>query len=89
MLQYLKNIENWDLSKKRKFFWSFSIIWVITIFLIGGEWLYFIPFIVGDIIFWKTINYRFWKKRKVNKEKPKSQFRSWADAIIFAVIAAT
>ena len=53
MLQDLKNIENWDLSKKRKFFWSFSIIWVITIFLIGGEWLYFIPFIVGDIIFWK------------------------------------
>ena len=89
MLQDLKNIENWDLSKKRKFFWSFSIIWVITIFLIGGEWLYFIPFIVGDIIFWKTINYRFWKKRKVNKEKPKSQFRSWADAILFAVIAAT
>ena len=89
MLQDLKNIENWDLSKKRKFFWSFSIIWVITIFLIGGEWLYFIPFILGDIIFWKTINYRFWKKRKVNKEKPKSQFRSWADAILFAVIAAT
>ena len=89
MLQDLKNIENWDLSKKRKFFWSFSIIWVITIFLIGGEWLYFIPFIVGDIIFWKTINYRFWKKRKVNKEKPKSSFRSWADAILFAVIAAT
>ena len=89
MLRDLKNIENWDLSKKRKFFWSFSIIWVITIFLIGGEWLYFIPFIVGDIIFWKTINYRFWKKRKVNKEKPKSQFRSWADAILFAVIAAT
>ncbi len=89
MLQDLKNIENWDLSKKRKFFWSFSIIWVITIYLIGGEWLYFIPFIVGDIIFWKTINYRFWKKRKINKEKPKSQFRSWADAILFAVIAAT
>ena len=89
MLQDLKNIENWDLSKKRKCCWSFSIIWVITIFLIGGEWLYFIPFIVGDIIFWKTINYRFWKKRKVNKEKPKSQFRSWADAILFAVIAAT
>ena len=89
MLQDLKNIENWDLSKKRKFFWAFSIIWVITIFLIGGEWLYFIPFIVGDIIFWKTINYRFWKKRKEKKEKPKSQFRSWADAILFAVIAAT
>ena len=89
MLQDLKNIENWNLSKKRKFFWTFSIIWVITIFLIGGEWLYFIPFIVGDIIFWKTINYRFWKKRKEKKEKPKSQFRSWADAILFAVIAAT
>ena len=89
MLQDLKNIENWDLSKKRKFFWSFSIIWVITIYLIGGEWLYFIPFIVGDIIFWKTFNYTFWKKREKKEDKPKSSFRSWADAILFAVIAAT
>ena len=89
MLQDLKNIENWDLSKKRKFFWSFSIIWVITIYLIGGEWLYFIPFIVGDIIFWKTFNYTFWKKRVKKEDKPKSSFRSWADAILFAVIAAT
>ena len=89
MLKDLKNIENWDLSKKRKIFWSFSIIWVITIYLIGGEWLYFIPFIVGDIIFWKTFNYTFWKKREKKEDKPKSSFRSWADAILFAVIAAT
>ena len=89
MLKDLKNIENWDLSKKRKFFWAFTIIWVITIYLIGGEWLYFIPFIVGDVIFWKTFNYTFWKKRKKEEKKPKSSFRSWADAILFAVIAAT
>jgi signal peptidase I len=89
MLQDLKNIDNWDLSKKRKFFWAFTIIWVITIYLIGGEWLYFIPFIVGDVIFWKTFNYTFWKKRKKEEKKPKSSFRSWADAILFAVIAAT
>jgi len=89
MLQDLKNIDNWDLSKKRKFFWTFTIIWVITIYLIGGEWLYFIPFIVGDVIFWKTFNYTFWKKRKKEEKKPKSSFRSWADAILFAVIAAT
>jgi len=89
MLKDLKNIDNWDLSKKRKFFWAFTIIWVITIYLIGGEWLYFIPFIVGDVIFWKTFNYTFWKKRKKEEKKPKSSFRSWADAILFAVIAAT
>ena len=51
--------------------------------------MYFIPFIVGDIIFWKTINYTFWKKRKKKEEKTKSWLGSWGDAILFAVIAAT
>ena len=57
--------------------------------LIGGEWLYFIPFIVGDVIFWKTFNYTFWKKRKKEENKPKGWLGSWGDAILFAVIAAT
>ena len=89
MIKDLKNIEDWELSKKRKFFWAFTAVWVLLVFLIDGEWLYFIPFIVGDIIFWKTINYTFWKKRKKKEEKSRSWLRSWGDAILFAVIAAT
>ena len=89
MIKDILNIDNWDLKKKRKFFWIFTIAWVSFVFLIGGEWLYFIPFIVGDVIFWKTFNYTFWKKRKKEEKKPKSTLRSWGDAILFAVIAAT
>ena len=48
-----------------------------------------LPFIVGDVIFWKTFNYTFWKKRKKEEKKPKSWIGSWGDAILFAVIAAT
>mgnify|MGYP000296550383 CR=1 FL=1 len=86
MIEDILNIDNWDLKKKRKFFWIFTIAWVLFVFLIGGEWLYFIPFIVGDVIFWKTFNYTFWKKRK-KEEKKISE--SWGNAILFAVIAAT
>lgn len=89
MIEDILNIDNWDLKKKRKFFWIFTIAWVLFVFIIGGEWLYFIPFIVGDVIFWKTFNYTFWKKRKKEQKKPKSTLRSWGDAILFAVIAAT
>lgn len=89
MIKDLKNLDNWNISKKRKLFWTFTIIWVLFVYLIDGEWLYFIPFIVGDIIFWKTINYTFWKKRKKKVEKTKSWLGSWGDAILFAVIAAT
>ena len=55
---------------------------------IDGEWLYFVPLIVGDILFWETIKWQFWKKRKKTK-KIKSGIRSWFDAVLFAVIAAT
>lgn len=34
-------------------------------------------------------NWKFWEKKKTEDEKPKSKTREWADAIIFAVIAAT
>jgi len=89
MLKDIKNINDWDKFKKRKFFWSFTISWSLFVWLIGGEWLYFIPFIVGDVIFWKTFNYTFWKKRKKEEKKPKGWLGSWGDAILFAVIAAT
>ena len=85
----ISNIDNWDLSKKRKYFWGATIIWTLFVYLINGEWLYFIPFLFGDIIFWKTINYTFWKKRKKQENKKRSWLGNWGDAILFAVIAAT
>lgn len=35
------------------------------------------------------MNYKFWKKKATDPNKKKSKTREWADAIIFAVIAAT
>ena len=67
----------------------FTIIWSIFVYLIEGEWLYFVPLILGDVMFWETISWQFWKKKKKKKKKIKSEIRSWFDAIIFAVIAAT
>ncbi len=67
-----------------------TIIWSLFVYLIDGEWLYFMPLIAGDILFWETISWQFWKKKKKKKKKrKKSEIRSWFDAIIFAVIAAT
>ncbi len=67
-----------------------TIIWSLFVYLIEGEWLYFAPLIAGDILFWETISWQFWKKKeKKPKKKKKSEIRSWFDAIIFAVIAAT
>lgn len=67
----------------------FTIIWSLFVYLIEGEWLYFIPLIVGDILFWETINWQFWKRRRKKEKKIKSGLASWFDAILFAVIAAT
>ena len=66
-----------------------TIIWSIFVYTIDGEWLYFIPLIAGDILFWETISWQFWKKKKKKPKKKKSEVRSWIDAIGFAVIAAT
>ena len=74
---------------KLVFFIVFTISWTLFVYVIGGEWLYFIPLFVGDHLFWHTFNYTFWKKRVKKKKKKKSELKSWFDAIIFAVIAAT
>ena len=67
-----------------------TIIWSIFVYTIEGEWLYFIPLIAGDVLFWETISWQFWKKKeKKSEKKKKSEIRSWFDAILFAVIAAT
>ncbi len=65
----------------------FTIAWTIFVYLIDGEWLYFTPLLIADVLFWETISWQFWKKKK--KKEKKSEFRSWFDAIFFAVIAAT
>ncbi|MDB4250895.1 signal peptidase I [Flavobacteriales bacterium] len=70
-------------------FMIFTIAWSLFVYVLEGEWLYFIPLIVGDILFWETLNYKFWKKREKKPKKKKSEVRSWIDAIGFAVIAAT
>ena len=68
-------------------FFVFAIVWSLFVYLIDGEWLYFVSLFVADAMFWKTFNYTFWKKRP-KKKKKKSELRSWIDAIVFAVIAA-
>jgi len=35
------------------------------------------------------MNWKFWQKKKEEKQKPKSIVREWWDAIVFAVVAAT
>ena len=67
----------------------FTISWSVFVYVLDGEWLYFIPLFVGDFLFWETLNYKFWKKREKKTKKKKSEVRSWIDAIGFAVIAAT
>ena len=67
-----------------------TIIWSLFVYTIDGEWLYFMPLIAGDVLFWETISWQFWKKKeKTPKQKGKSELKSWFDAILFAVIAAT
>ena len=68
----------------------FTIVWIFFVYLLDGEWLYFVPLFIADALFWKTFNYTFWKKRvKQKTKKKKSELRNWFDAILFAVIAAT
>lgn len=76
-------------SFKVVMFIAFTILWSLFVYLIEGEWLYFFPLIIGDILFWETINWQFWKKREKKKKKEKSEIKSWFNAILFAVIAAT
>ena len=74
---------------KLVYFIVFTLFWTLFVYTIGGEWLYFIPLFVGDHLFWHTFNYTFWKKIPKRKKKKKSELRSWFDAMLFAVIAAT
>ena len=70
-------------------FFIATIFWSVFVYLIDGEWLFFLPLIAGDILFWETISWQFWKKKEKKPKKKKSEIKSWFDAILFAVIAAT
>ena len=38
-----------------------TILWSIFVYIIDGEWLYFAPLIAGDVLFWETISWQFWR----------------------------
>ena len=84
-MEHIKNI----LSKYFKIlmFIFFTLIWTLFVYIINGEWLYFMPLLAADVLFFETISWKFWEKKKKRK-KQKSELRSWIDAILFAVIAA-
>ena len=69
-------------------FLVFTVVWSIIVYLINGEWLYFIPLLIADVLFFETISWQFWKKKKEKKEKrKKSELRNWIEAIAFAVVS--
>ena len=69
-------------------FLAFTIVWSILVYLLNGEWLYFIPLVVADVLFFETISWQFWKKKEKKEKKKKSELRTWVEAIAFAVVAA-
>ena len=60
-------MKNKSFQKKLLFFTIFTLVYVIVIRSLGGEWLLFLPLFVADIMFWNTINWTFWKKKKEKK----------------------
>ena len=69
-------------------FLVFTIVWSIIVYLLNGEWLYFFPLVVADVLFFETISWQFWKKKEKKEKKKKSELRTWVEAIAFAVVAA-
>ena len=57
-------------------FTVFSVLWCVFVYFIEGQWLYFIPLLVGDVLLWKTFNYTFWKKsEKISKKKKEENLK--------------
>ena len=69
-------------------FLVFTVVWSIIVYLINGEWLYFIPLLIADVLFFETISWQFWKKKEKKEKRKKSELRNWIEAIAFAVVAA-
>ena len=47
-----------------------TVIWSLFVYLIDGEWLYFIPLIAGDVLFWETISWQFLEFNQGEKAIP-------------------
>ena len=57
-------------SLKLTLFIFFTIIWSLFVFLINGEWLYFVPIILADVLFFlKLLVGNFGKRKKKEKAK--------------------
>ena len=50
-----------------------TIIWSVFVYTIDGEWLYFVPLIAGDILFWRQFLGNFGKRKNQNLKKTKSE----------------
>ena len=52
-------------------FIAFTILWTLFVYLIEGEWLYFIPLLLADVLFFETISWRFWRKKEKKRKEEK------------------
>lgn len=71
--------------KKILTFIGIELAYILLVWLLGIEWLYFGTLLIADAFFWHFVLYR----SKRGPKKKKSALRDWTDAIAFAVIAAT
>ena len=46
-----KKLEKYLENHKLTLFIVFTIIWSLFVYLIKGEWLYFVPIILADVLF--------------------------------------
>lgn len=77
------------LLKNKWFNFAVAIaIYIPWIIWIGNYWLLLGLPIFYDFYISKKVNWTFWKKRGIPKEK-RSKLVEWIDALVFAVIAAT
>ena len=35
LIKDMQGIHDWDMQKKRKYFWTFTILWTLLVFLLG------------------------------------------------------
>lgn len=78
--------------KKFLSFLGIELAYILLVKLTGLNWFYFGTLVIADHFYWNYVNWTFWKKRDLEKEKKEesiSSVRDWFNAISFAVIGAT
>ncbi len=80
-----KKIKKYLTNKYFNFVLS-TIILLLLVIWTGNFWLLLLEPIIVDLYLTKKVNWTFWKKKGVKKQK---WWIEWLDAAIFAVIAAT